>query len=482
MFDTRAGLDVPNQSVKAQGSSLVTEWTVSDSWMLKNILAYRHDLTWSPIDFDSLPEVDLDVPVTYKNRQVSEELQLLYSGDKVNGILGYYYLDANASNEFDVILGQLGDAIGVPGFNASTFGDVDTSTWSLFGDVSYDISDRFSVSVGGRYTSDERSARVLRRNFAGGLSPVFGGSAVVIGTTSDFSGSETFTDFSPRASFGWQLNDQHNAYISYSEGFKGGGFDPRGQTTSAPDLDGNGTLSDAEIFEFMSFRPETVKSYEIGLKSRWLDDRMTTSMSVFYGDYQDVQIPGSIGVDTDGDGIEDTFTGVTTNAAEAEMPGAEFEGLFQANDNWSFNWALGYLDAKYKKFISASGADVANMAVFQNTPKWTASGSMTFETAMPLFGTPGDIAIINSLSYRDDASQFEFPNPLLDQKAFTLWDMSLVWRDADDHWVLGLHGKNLTDEEYKVAGYNFPTLGLEGNVTAFYGYPRTVTAVAEYKF
>jgi len=63
-------------------------------------------------------------------------------------------------------------------------------------------------------------------------------------------------------------------------------------------------------------------------------------------------------------------------------------------------------------------------------------------------------------------------------------DLSLVWEDDDGHWRAGLHGKNLADEEYKVAGYYFPapTLGLEGSVTAFYGNPRTITGTVEYRF
>jgi len=72
--------------------------------------------------------------------------------------------------------------------------------------------------------------------------------------------------------------------------------------------------------------------------------------------------------------------------------------------------------------------------------------------------------------------------PLLDQDAYTLWDMSLIFR-SDEGWTVGVHGKNLNDERYKVAGYNFvnqtgpttfvPTLGREGTLTAFYGDPRT---------
>ncbi len=199
VFDTRAGLNVPVQSVESTGASLLAEWTLNDSWTIKNILAARDDETWSPIDFDSLPVDDLDVPVVYKNEQFSEELQLLYSGDRVNGIVGFYYLDANAFNEFDVVLNPLGVLLGLPGgLNANTLGDVDTETWSVFADFTYDLSDTVSLSLGGRYTSDERSSRVLRRSFTGGFSPTFGGSAVVFATTSDFNGSEEWIDFSPR--------------------------------------------------------------------------------------------------------------------------------------------------------------------------------------------------------------------------------------------------------------------------------------------
>jgi iron complex outermembrane receptor protein len=87
-YDTRAGLNVVKQESEAYGGSLVAEYTVSDTITLKNILAYREDESTSPIDFDSLPEADLDVPAIYANDQMSEEFQILYSGDRLNGIVG----------------------------------------------------------------------------------------------------------------------------------------------------------------------------------------------------------------------------------------------------------------------------------------------------------------------------------------------------------------------------------------------------------
>ena len=254
VFDTRAGLNNPKQSVEAYGFSGVLEWQLSDTLTVKNIAAYRKDESWSPIDFDSLPAADLDVPVLYKNDQFSEEFQLIYEGERLSGVAGFYYLDANAFNDFDVILGTTGDLIGLPGLNANTLGDVDTSTWSVFGDFTYDLTEQFSLSVGGRYTSDKRTSQVLRRTFIGGTSERFGGDAVVIATTSDFNGSETYEKFTPRASLSFKPNDNHNIYLSYSEGFKGGGFDPRSQTTAAPDLDGDGDIDYEDNFQLHVFR------------------------------------------------------------------------------------------------------------------------------------------------------------------------------------------------------------------------------------
>lgn len=489
VFDTEAGLNNPKQSVKAKGISFLAEWQVNDLLMVKNILASRDDESWSPIDFDSLPAVDLDVPVNYENDQFSEELQLLFSADRWNGIAGFYYLDANAYNAFDVILAQLGGIIGLPGLNAFTLGDVDTKTWSLFGDFTYDISDEWSVSVGGRYTEDKRSSTVLRQTLIGGTSDYFGGNAIVIATTSDFNGSETFTKFTPKISVDWSPNDDQLLYASYSEGFKGGGFDPRSQTSAAPDLDGDGVVSDDEIFDFMKFDPETVKTIEFGWKSTLLGGRMTSKLAVFFSNYTDVQIPGSIGYDSTGDGLNDSFIGITTNAGDADINGIEWEGeailaqdLGRTGSGLRLGWAIGYIDAEYNEFIDAFGNDVADERVFQNTPEWTATGKLTYDTPVNLFKTSGTFSVITALSYRDKTSIFEVPNPFLDQKAYTLWDLSLVWSQDSGHWNAGIHGKNLTDEEYKVAGYFFPALGLENNVTSFYGNPRQIWATVQYNW
>ncbi|MGB3627840.1 MAG: TonB-dependent receptor, partial [Henriciella sp.] len=350
-------------------------------------------------------------------------------------------------------------------------------------------------SLGARYTEDTRTSQVLRRTYIGGFSEFFGGNPTLIATTSDFNGEADFDDFSPRVSVSYKPTPDSNLYATYSQGFKGGSFDPRGQTTAAPDLDQDGTVSEQEIYQFMQFDPEEVDSYEVGYKASQLGGRVNYSLAGFYSDYKDVQVPGSIGVDTDGDGVNDSFSGVTTNAGAATIWGVEFEGtatvaedFANAGDLLNLGWSVGYLDAQYDEFIDAFGNDVSDQRVIQNTPDWTANGRASYDT--PFQG--GNLLLNTQVSYRGDSSQFEVANPFLDQEAFALWDASVRWETADGRWGFSLTGKNLTDEEYIVAGYNFvtvnadgtftPTLGLEGTLTAFYGDPRTVTAGIDYKF
>lgn len=497
VFDTRAGLNVVDQQVEAYGGALNIAVELSDTITLKSITGYREDKSTTPIDFDSLPAADLDVPAIYENDQFSQELQLLYEGDRLNGVLGFYYLDANAFTAFDVALFTTGDLLSLPGLNAQTLGDVKTKTWSVFGDFTYDITDKLSVSLGGRFTSDKRSSRVLRTTFIGGFSDLFPPStAIPIAVTSDFEGSDTFEEFTPRGSISFKPNENHNIYFTYSRGFKGGGFDPRGQTSAAPDLDGDGDIDFDDQFEFLRFEPETVDSYELGWKASLLDNRLNISLAGFMGNYKNVQIPGSVGVDTNNDGVNDSFIGITSNAASADVNGIEFEGNALVGRDFAgdgskltFNWSLGVLDAKFNTFIDNFGNDVADSRVFQNTPDITAH--MGVDLGLPV--ASGIVDFIGSVSLRGDASQFEVPNRFLDQDGFALVDASIVYTDDSDRFSIGVHGKNLFDKRYIVSGYNFvsgdgintpfvPTLGREGTLTGFYGDPRRFYVTGEVKF
>jgi len=493
VYDTRAGLNSPRQDVEAYGGAFRAELRLGDV-TLRNIMAYRQDISRAPIDFDSLPAADVDVPAIYRNKQFSNEFQLIFQAGPIGGVMGAYYLDANASNVFDVVLATT-NPIGLPGLTASTFGDVDTETWAVFGDFTYDIASRVQLSVGGRYTHDSRRATVIRANYLNGPSPALGGNGVQLGAlTSNFIGEATFTEFTPRASISFRPDDNNTLYASWSRGFKGGGFDPRGLSTAAPDLNGNGVREPNEIYDYFLFDPERVTSYEIGYKANLFDRRLRLAIAGFYADYTDVQVPGSVGAVINN---VPTFVGVTTNAGAATFKGVEVEvaaTLLRADNGSRLNFSgtLGYLDAQYDEFITnipgQGPVDVAEFRRIQNTPKWTLSGTLDFTT--PVMG--GDLSMSTTLSYRSKTFQFETPSPYLDQPGYALWDAHLVWTSPDNRYTIGLHAKNILDEQYITSGYQFlatnpttgvpilvggnpvPTLGREGVATAFYGNPRQV--------
>lgn len=512
IYDSQGALTGDNEA-KSYGGAFHVELKLNDQWTLKNIASLRRDEHIQQIDFDALPAIDVDVPVIYENEQFTEEFQILYQGDAVSGVAGVFYIDANAADNFDVRLSTI-----IPTLNANTIGDIDTNSWSIFGDFTFDLEQIIGLqgvelAVGGRYTSDKRGGKVLRRTLFGD-GEAFGGTPFVFATTSDFDAEEKFTDFSPRASLAWSPNPEHNFYVSYAQGFKGGSFDPRGQTSAVTatglDVDGDGVGgTENDVFEFMKFDPETVDTYEAGWKARLAGGRITSNAAFFYSDYKNVQIPGSQGATDPLTGLP-TFIGVTTNAGAAELYGVEWEGTFLvgedmlgSGDSFLLSWGGGWIHAEYTEFLVSIGGvltDVSDLRVVQNTPEFTGAITANYGHPMRLFGHDGEFNFINSVSYKSRTNQFEIPNAFIDQGGYGLYDASLVWTSDDGRLQLALHGKNLTDREYRVAGYSFvaqnqdgsfittatgdlvPTLGKEGVLTAFYGAPRTVTGTIQVQF
>ncbi len=497
VYDTRGGITGENEA-EAYGGALHIEIPLSENLTLKNIAAYRKDDNLQQIDFDGLAAMDVDVPVIYTNEQWTEELQLLYESDAVAGVLGFFYIDANAYDEFDVILDT-----SLAGFNAYTQGDVNTQSWSVFGDFTFDLESILGVpgvelAVGGRYTSDTRKSHVERRTYLTGNSPAFGGPDATYTTTSDFDGEETWTDFSPRVSLAWSPNSEHNFYASYAQGFKGGGFNPRGLSSIVTfDIDGDSDVDSDDVFEYFLFNPEEVDSYEVGWKASFAGNRVTSNLAFFFADYKDVQILSSEGV-YDPMTMAQTFVGVVSNAGGADLYGIEWEGtallgedMFGPGDSFSVAWGGGWIHAEYTEFL-AGGVDISADRAIQNTPEF--SGAITTNYSHPLGS--GEISLITQTSYKTKTSIFEIPNPSLDQEGYALFDASLVWTSEDGRYQIGVHGKNLTDKQYKIAYYNYlaqnqdgsyvmpytSTLGQEGVNLAFYGAPRTVTGSIKVQF
>jgi iron complex outermembrane receptor protein len=258
--------------------------------------------------------------------------------------------------------------------------------------------------------------------------------------------------------------------------------------TNAPDLNGDGVRQDSEIASFLSFRPEQVDSYEVGYKGNFMDGALYVAVAGFYADYKDVQIPGSVACTVNVGGVATpSFCGIVSNAGKARFKGLEFESnarlgrdILSSGDRLNLATAIGYIDAEYREYITNIGGvptDVAQYRRVQNTPKWTASGTLSYNRPVG----DGSLYVGSTLSWRSKTYQFEIPNPYIDQS--------------------GVHGKNILDKAYKTSGYTFvaanpvtgaiinnaagfptPSLGREGTLTAFYGNPRQVFVTGTLKF
>ncbi|QIG78801.1 TonB-dependent receptor [Stakelama tenebrarum] len=456
VYDTRAGAGDDNR-VMSQGVSATAEIDLSSELTFKTVTAWRNGNTDTIIDFDNTPDPILDVPAYYEDRQFTQELQLLYSGERLQGVFGLYYLNSRASGAFDTVAGAFGLTI-------LTAGTVDTKSYAAFGDFSYDLTDQLSISVGGRYTKDDKTGSVYRQNFAGIRSPRFGNSAAVPGLLrTDYTNDRSFEQFTPRVSLSYQPREALNFYASYGKGFKSGGFDMRGDAILTPT-----TVN--------GYEPETIDSYEIGMKGAFLDNTLFFNLAGFYSEYKDQQV--TIQSPAAGGGI----ASFVDNAGRAEIYGFEAEARMVPSRHFSANLVVGYTHADYKEFFTyiAGGTtpvDVSDQRVFQNTPKWTANASATWSEDL----AGGTIAFTPAISMRSDISMFEYASPL-DQDSYFLVDASLNWTSADDRYRIGVAARNLTDERYRVGGYYFPGAAYGNSIIGYYGPPRTVTGTIEFRY
>jgi len=455
VYDTFAGIGDEN-SVETEGYSMTVQGELSDNWTLKAIAARREGRTDTVIDFDNTPAPTLDVPAYYEDEQTTLELQGLFDYDRIQGVVGLFYLDGRAEGAFDTIAGNLGIVIGTGGF-------VETTSLSAYFDVNFDITDRLHLSIGGRYTLDDKTGDVFRANYLGATrSPLLGGTdRAPLLVRTDYTNAKTFDQFTPKVSLSYDFSDDITGYASFSQGFKSGGFDMRGDAIFTPN-----TVN--------GYDPETVDSYELGLKGRV--GILSFSSAVFYNEYQDqqvtTQVPAVAGI-----------ASFVDNVGQSTFYGAEFEGALFLTDSLTANFAVGYLNSEFDEFLRYNLTtmvfeDISSQVVLQNAPEWTGYLGLTW-TGM-LAG--GELAVTPQVSYRGDYSQFEFPNPDLDQEAYALVDLSAVWTSPDDRFTVGIFGKNLTEEEYRVGGYNFPGATFNNSVIGYYGPPRTVTASLQVKF
>lgn len=449
-YDSYAGMSSRNY-VMDEGVSMTATWTVDPEWTLKSISAYRQGNTKTNIDFDGLPGDYLGVPGIYSDNQKSEEIQAQYTGGRLRGVMGVFYMDSDAAGYFDEQLANLG-------LTDYLQGHVLTNSWAGYGDGSFDITDDLTLSAGGRYSYDEKSGQVYNAFFAGLASPAFGGPAqspVVVNT--NYTNHKSWGDFTPRVSLSYKFTPDITSYVSFAEGFRSGGFDIRG----------NGTFTPQTV---NGYNPEKVKTYEAGVKGNYFGHKLSVNLDGYYSQYDQQQV--GVQVPTVG-GVES----VIENAGTSHIEGIELEAVAKPFGGLTATASGAYTYAQFDKLPVLN--NIPPLQGFQYAPKWTGSLELAYTTE--LGNSMGSLTTSGTVAYRSFTQLYDTPS-VIDQGGYTVLDANIIWTAPSGHWSVSLKGSNLTDERYRVGGYNLNGALYGNSVVGFYGAPRTILSTISAHF
>ncbi len=459
-YDVRNGM--PNiNNTELKGVSATVNWRPNDSWAFKYVAAKRESDTETNIDFDTLPNKIADVKAFYSDEQTTHEVQFNYDGGgRARGVFGVYKFDGRAggrvlNNFFNLLFGD-------------TRGDVFTESVAVYGDWTFDLSDRLKLDVGVRYTDEDKNAIVLNRFYTDATYTTLRPFAPV---AANFDKTINFKNTSPKISLDYQINDDIMIYGLATRGFKSGGYNIRAQATAVP--------RSAEPFD-----DEQVDSFEIGSKMSLLDQRLFLNFSAFHNKYEDIQLSVFTAYDSNGDGVDDAFFGDFTNAGKGTVNGLEVEYQWLPSSHWAISGNLAWLDAKYDEYIFKN-VDIADQQEFTNAPEFSGALNLEYRTDL---GSMGSLSARLGYSYQDDvvATTEVVRDPVtgalatpITQDGYGLINAGVIWKFSDA-WTFSLQGSNLADEEYLTTGYNL--LAALGVFTGFYGPPRQYTLTARYDF
>ncbi|WP_235538112.1 TonB-dependent receptor [Sphingomonas sp. Root720] len=295
---------------------------------LTSITAYQHNSLYEFYDADASNQFFFNSDIGEKSSQFSEELRATGTFGQFSGLVGLYYGQEKV-RRFDTNYygpSSRNGALAGGTLNRRVDFDLDTKSYAAFGQIDWKPTDQLTVTAGARYSRDRKQADYQLTNDRGPL--IFIPYQLSLPT-------KTFTSFDPTASVKYQFTPAVMAYASFATGYKSGGF----QYNALTPLSASQTV-----------RPEDVKSYEVGIKSRFLDNRIRANLAVFRMDYSDLQTLRFITVN--GQSIN-----VINNAAKSRITGVELETQFQITPELRLTANYSHLNAKYRNYVFNATVD-----------------------------------------------------------------------------------------------------------------------------
>lgn len=438
-FTDRSGI----LEVRGKGANLTIEKDFG-AVSLTSISSYLEGSFLNLADADGSYAPLLHIDFGAEDEEYSQDLRLTSNNDgPFNWILGLYYY----TNDIDVdtvyrILEGIEVAPGLFGGTLNQRYSQTRESYAGYGDFTYELSDIFTLYGGLRFTDDEGTMENFR---------VASNSPFILGPGIPLQPDITYNDSEPTGRVGLkaQLNDDMMIYGQFVYGYRSSDING-GALTAATDL----TIAD----------PETLKSYEIGLKSRWLDNRVMLNASAFYYDFTDQQFIDVVSI-TDQKLV---------NAGSSSITGLEIETIFQITDNFRMSLGLGLLDSEYDELV-LSGQDLSGNELIEApgyTFNFAADYSLPLEDAGMLdFHMDGTAVDSQYFSATNDESF------LVD--SFFEMGAQITYRSPSDRFSVSLYGKNLTDNDEPGGLQQDPGNGISFTTVP---YPRRYGAEVSYRF
>ena len=422
------------------GLSATFTYDISDTMELKSITATRSLESEFARDGDHSPHRISQFHDDLEQDQFSQEFQLLGSRDNLNWILGAYYFNEDGVN------------VNTLDFTVSNFrsgGSFDNEALAIFAQGTYDLNDDLHLTLGGRYTDEQKSFtpdQIIYQNYYEGISGqvppgnplaaldapfLRAGERILPPLEKDIDISE----FTQMANLSYDVGENMMVYLSYTEGFKSGGFTQRVfPPIVAPFTAPVGT---ADIDLIPTYEPEFVEVLELGFKGTFAGGRLRLNGALFSTDYEDLQVQ-----------VFNSVAPVTQNIGKASIEGVELELLASPGNGWLVESSVSLLDASYDE-IDTGNTLIGRSNDFERVPETTVSLGVSREMTL---GANGTLVLRGDWSYRSETFNDAYNTPLLETESTDLIDASARWLSADESWTVILSATNLTDEEYLVTG------------------------------
>lgn len=409
---------------------------------------------WSRYDNERLVDTDflsvdyLNTTFSSRYRQISQELRVASpSEQRFEYVAGLYYLDSKLD------YAGLTDTRFPPPYTLGPLPldstsqrnyEQDTQVWSAFGQGALALADHWRVTVGLRYTDEEKNAVWGRERLRSGgfLADIVADLLAPVVLPTDLTRSEDNLDTSINIQY--DFNDHSMGFASWASGSKSGGFS-----------------TEVALPEQAEYETEEAETIELGVKTNLADGAAIFNASLFYTRIENFQVITFIG------------TGFETLTLPAESQGLELEGQWAVTRRFSLGASATYADSQEKD----SGQRLPY------APQWSASMNAQYEIPWLRHGLLWRFGGV--LNYRDE--QYMQADELNLDDALTLLDMRFALASVDGGWEIALLGRNLLDEQSSF-GFDFPFFGGQGDIPAgaatigSYSRPLTVALQARYDF